>query len=143
MRYAILLMLLLAACAQPVEVPQYTQEKFAEVTDTDSDLVCEISGIEYHVSGQFIYHINDRLDKIVYTPKGEYLKPKGYDRWQFRIYLDKEDNTFTNTMEYIESGKLPSDEIVECVAVDSLPLIFTNFLNSHRGLYEKEAIVIE
>jgi len=142
MKYILLLLLLIIGCKE--QVPSYQQETFADVTDA-AYMKCTIGDIEYYTYGVFVYHNNNMEANVVYTPKGEYLKPKDYPRWQYRLFLNKEDSIFVKIKSYIEEG-MPNGEKIECQEAVFIPSEFTGFIKTHEFLYkdfQKEAIEFE
>jgi len=130
-RALILLLLVLVACK--TEPQEYFQENFSDVPAIG--IKCTIGSIDYYEKGDFLFHENAAGSRIVYTEVGEYLKPKGYPRWQFKLFLDKNDSLYTKTRELMDLGITPNGEEIICVDANSLPQDFSEWLSSHEKLY--------
>jgi len=133
-RILLVLLIALAACAK-TEPKEYFQQNFSDVPAIGEK--CTIGNIDYYVKGDFMYHVNSAGSRIVYSHAGEYLKPKGYPRWQFRTFLNKNDSIYTKTVDLINEGT-PDGDKVQCVDVTSLPSDFNEWLSTHEGLYNAQ-----
>jgi len=127
-------MLLVIGCSKPT-VTEYYQQNFSDVSGTHAKK-CTIGTTDYYLASYFIYNINNINAQVVYSPTGEYLKPEGYPRWQFRPFISRNNTVYDNTKGYMLLGKMPNGEILECQTVKTIPPGFQQFIDSHEKLYE-------
>lgn len=137
MKWLIIALLLLAvvACDRPEDVPDFTQKNYSSIEYAGQK--CIISEQTYYSSSYFIFHVDDVGSKVIYSPRGEYLKPRSYPRWQLRLYMDVNDSTYTKTIDYIEARELPNGEPITCYGVNTLPTAFDSFIETHAPLFKK------
>jgi len=136
MKWIIIAIILLAvtACNKPDEIPSYTQKNYSNIESAGQK--CIISEQTYYLSSYFIFHVDNVGSRVIYSPKGEYLKPKSYPRWQLRLYMDINDSTYTKTIDYIEARVLPNGEPITCYEVNSLPTAFDGFIDTHEAFFK-------
>lgn len=133
--------------------PSYIQENFSDVIEpntidetqnvTKEDTtkvireinVCKLGDIKYYEYGVFIYHMDLKKSHIVYTPKGEYLKPSGYPRWQFKIFSGN-NTIYDKTKKYIDDRQFPNGEEIKCNTINKTPTKFNQFIEAHESLYK-------
>ena len=104
-----------------------------EAETMNDSLRCDINDIDYYGKSYFIYHVNALGDELIYAPTGTYTKPKGYPRWQYRIFLDMENNVFLSTRSWMEEGKEPNGDGINCDKAKA-PENFDQFISTHRRL---------
>jgi hypothetical protein len=142
----VLVVITLVGCTPKEEGPQsFVQQKFANVSDTPNDYInnksmalkCDYYGIDTYVNQIFIYSVNGKGDQTILTPQGTYFKPKDYPNWQFKIFLNSENNTYTKRKGFIDSGVFPNGDVLACETVDRIPSKFNKFIETHPFLITK------
>ena len=126
----------ISGCPKEEPVPDYFQENFSDVFEKAIATKCLINEQTYYVSSYFVFHVNDMGGRVIYSPIGEYLKPKDYPRWQLRLYPDKNNSAYNKTLEYMRDRKLPNGAEIECKEVNSLPTSFKSFIETHKMFFK-------
>ena len=152
--FLVVIALTLVACTPKVEEKQsFVQQKFANVSETlktenktiidvdklinSSALKCDYYNIDYYVKEIFIYFVNAKGDQTILTPQGTYFKPNKYPNWQFKVFLNKINNTYSKRKAFIELGEFPNGDVLTCENVDSIPEKFNEFIKTHMFLITK------
>ncbi len=145
MRGLLAIILLVTACSSQ-EAPAFSQQRFADVTETQepgfSAIRCNIGSRDYYVDDIFIYHVNSNRDEVVYTPAAEYLRPWEYPRWQYRHNVHDQ-SMYGKISKYVADRMQPNGEPVNCTNTTEIPAGFSGFLRTHRHLYANYSRGIE
>jgi hypothetical protein len=135
MKRLLALVLLLAACSSQEKVPEYYQENFSGSSPGPVGLKCVIGEHDYYMASYFIYHTDSLGSEIVYSPVGEYMKPKDYPNWQLRPYINRQKNLYNKTRVYMTEQAMPDTEL-DCGKVSRIPPGFSRFIITHEKLFE-------
>ena len=129
---------------------------YCEEDDCPNDMVCNEEGIceqefkvlkcdvdeqETWIKGQFLY-FEDVFDRgYLYMPSGYYTRKEDNSGWMFRHYDNVENNYYTKTLSYIETGAMPNDVPITCVETEEdLPEGFQSFLAGHSVKLEENGL---
>lgn len=126
--------LTLFSCTKPPQ-PAYFQKNMSLPEEQPTALRCQIGSTTYYQQSFFIYHVNTLGDQVVYSPVGSYTMPRDYERWQYRMFISKNDSLYNQTLKYIQDRKQPNGAPVLCNETRDTPRDFRVFITDHEPLF--------
>lgn len=134
--------IMLVGC-QEKEIPFEEQHPDTPMINIDPEhtdevaLKCNIGNI-YYLKKKFIYHYTDNKEDFILSPVGSYTQPFNKTNWELRMYSNRQDSLYNQTLSWMLNQKMPNGAELNCVETYDIPREFERFIGSHYKLFSKD-----